>query len=112
MFFRITTYNPQLFSELVAVAEDPCSNLPEGVLIGEPSKSTKQGEHGFPTPEVITFAVSLGSSVAINLFSDWLWERIKDRTSKLEIDNREITLSVEEINFAIEQYLRQKRDSQ
>ncbi len=98
MQIQLTTYDPSIFQELKEIAENSPPDLPENVLIGEPIKEAKE-VHGLSAPEIITFAVTVGTSIAANLFSSWLYDKVKGRTSQLRINDRIVQITVTEIRI-------------
>ena len=58
---------------------------------------------GCQLPETITILVSLGTSIATNVVSNWLYEKIKERAATLRIDRREIQIDNGEIKRIIEE---------
>jgi len=108
MNIEIRTNDPLLFQELKAAAEEPSSHLPENMLIGNPIKESPR-LHAFPSPEVISFAITIGTSLATGVLSAWIFEKFKGRVNKVKIDGKEVKLSIEEINNAIKQYVTQSQ---
>lgn len=105
MNIQLITYDSALYPELQALADSPASDLPPNVLLGEPQK--EPGElHGLSAPEIITFAVTIGTSVGVNLFSSWLYDKIKERASSLRINNQVVPISKTEIQVAIQYHIR------
>src|SRR5579859_6419123 len=41
------------------------------------------------SPEVITFAITIGTSIATNIISTWLYEKLKEGTKTLYINRKE-----------------------
>ena len=86
------------------------SHLPaDGILIGEPRTSRGEELHGFPTAEVITFAVTLAASVPVSLFSSWLYDLLKERANQVRIDSREVNLTEDGIKEVVWRLTRSQR---
>ena len=98
---QVRTLDRTLFAELDAASQGPTSGVPEGVLIGAPTKREAEGLHGFPTAEVIMFAVTLAASVPVNLFSSWLYDKLKEHANTVRINGKQCDLSVEAIEEAV-----------
>lgn len=107
MNIEVTTHDPFLFEELEAAAKDPSHHLPKKMLIGKPIKES-QPLQAFPTPEVISFAIVIGTSISTGILSAWIYEKLKGRVNKLKIDIKEVKLSIEEIDYAIKQYAKNR----
>ena len=54
------------------------------------------------TPDIINLTVSIGRDTAINLFSTWLYDKLKGKASKLKINGTAIEIGEKEINKTIE----------
>ena len=59
---------------------------------------------------IFFIGVGLASSVATNLFSSWLWDKVKEhRARKVQIDGQECPQSEDEITALIETILREAK---
>ena len=98
MHIELEKRDPRLNSELL---KDMDSDRDENEIY--PSGATIDYQIGriyeaVGTPEalalVVTFTVQAASGISINLFSNWLWEKLtKHKVRKIQIDGRDIHLT-------------------
>lgn len=102
----IETTDPQLIADLL---ETTSSNFQIGsqVTVADGATLTLQNINRRRSlgamPEIITLGLSLSTSVATNLVSTWLYEKLKGRASGLRVDRKKIPIDSEEIEKNIQQ---------
>jgi hypothetical protein len=52
------------------------------------------------TPDIITFTVSIGKDIAVGVFSAWLYDKLKNRASKLKVKDTEVPIDKKAIDQA------------
>lgn len=52
-------------------------------------------------PDIITLTLQLGKDVAVGVFSAWLYDKLKERTSKLQIAGKETPVEKDAIERAL-----------
>ncbi len=52
-------------------------------------------------PDTLTLAVSIPLGVGINLFSSWLWSKVKGRATRISINRVEVQLEADEVTRVI-----------
>ena len=116
MYIEIDTHDHLLDFELFEIREKTTfsvgdqKSLPGGFTMIFDGVTVRKAI-GFPETItlVITFAGTVVSSVAINLLSSWLYDKLKGRAETLRIDRREIHIDKGEITRIIEESIRQER---
>ena len=104
----IETIDPQLISDLL---ENTSSTIQMGSqkAIADGATLTLQNINRRRSidvlPEVITLGLSLSTSIATNIVSTWLYEKLKGRATGLRIDRKQIRVDNEEIKKNIEENL-------
>ena len=103
---EIETGDEQLLSDLLetspALARPGFEKaLPEGAVITL-KDDVKRRAINLP-PEIITIALSLSSSLGVNLVSTWLYEKLKGRAAKLHINRKEIRVTQDDIQHIIQE---------
>ena len=78
--------------------------LPDGTVITL-KDDVKRRAINLP-PETITIALSLGTSLGINLVSTWLYEKLKGRVAKLHVNRREVRVTHDDIQRIIQEAIR------
>ena len=61
----------------------------------------------FGVPEILQLTLSIGKDVAIEVFAAWLYDKLKGRAIKLEIDQTEIQIDKGEIKKIIIKKIKQ-----
>jgi hypothetical protein len=105
MIIQMETRDPRLFSELQEAAKGPSGRVPDNCVVHEPVRDTSK-LHALGGIEVISFVAGIGTSIGINLFSSWLYGRIKGRASNLRIDNEHTEITEIDIRTRIERVTR------
>ncbi len=108
---EIDTGDHQLLNDLL---ESPSSSvqpgyqkrLSNGATITLKSDVKRRGIN-IP-PESITLILSLGASIATNILSTWLYERLKGRTLKLHINRKETHVEAGVIQKTIEEAIKKQ----
>ena len=102
---EIETSDNQLIADLFEISttneESGQRPIPGGAAIILKKPVRRRSLH-IP-PETITLVLSLGSSIATNVVSTWLYEKLKGRATTLQIDRRKIQIEKEEIKKIIEE---------
>lgn len=95
----IETNDQQLATDLLK------GTLPDGVRIE--SQNLLRRRTGI-SPEIITCVISIGASVATNIFSTWLYEQLRERATTLYINRRNTQIEHGEIAKAVEESIQQE----
>ncbi len=87
--------SPPEFFDGHFIREGALSGLLTGITISDLSY---QREHGmFNSNEMISFTVGFASNVAINLFANWLWEKLRRlKIKEIEIEKETIEIKDKE----------------
>ncbi len=101
MEIQIETNYPELRLLLTnsLPSSEPLETPPEGVTLTLQKKTTRRALN---SPEILTFILTISTSVATNLVSSWLYERLKGRTLTVRIGGKKVPVEREEIKAAIE----------
>lgn len=62
-------------------------------------------------PESITLVLSLGTSIATNILSTWLYEKMKGRTLKLHINHKETRVEEGAIQETLKETIKRQESS-
>jgi hypothetical protein len=101
---QITTSDAALLKDLMEGAGDD-----EGasVAIGEDGSLTltnHQRSRSWGHPEVINFALHIGTTIAVPIIASWISEKLKDRKAKLKLNDQTVTsLTQQSLEFLIKQ---------
>lgn len=77
--------------ETSEVSDATIHTAPGGAILRLGKQKMEKRWHSAFTEPLVPIAVTFGSGVAINLFSSWLWEKLKGgRTTKIRINRVEI----------------------
>jgi hypothetical protein len=101
MEIQIETNDPELRLLLTnsLPSSEPLEAPPEGVTLTLQKKKTRRALN---SPEILTFILTISTSVATNLVSSWLYEHLKGRTITVRIGGKKVPVEREEIKAAIE----------
>jgi hypothetical protein len=107
---EVTSTDKDLAREIRSAALEGPKPPSGGFLVGEPAVSRREQLTGFPTADVITFAVTLAASIPVNLFSNWLYDLLRGRASKLRIDGKAVTATAKGIEKAVWKLTQPRQD--
>jgi len=108
---EIDTDDHQLLNDLL---ENPSSPVQPGYqeLLSNGATITLKSDvkrRGFNIPpESITLVLSVGTSIATNILSTWLYEKLKGRTLNLHINRKETRLEEGVIQETIEEAIKKQ----
>ncbi len=108
---EIETSDHQLLNDLLEIPSSPTQPgyqkpLTNGATLALKSH-VKRRSITIP-PELITLVLTLGTSVATNILSSWLYEKLKGRTLNLHINRKETPIEEKAIETIIEETIKQQ----
>jgi len=113
MFVEIETDDVEVGDVLTRLASSPHATLPtQPEKVGEDAAlppgvtitSYQQvAAKNAGAPEIIQFALSFGAGVASNVLSNWLYELLRGRGTRLRIKGRPVAVDAQQIQQAIDE---------
>lgn len=100
MIIRIETRDQNLFSDLEKAIDGPNRSVPENCIVRE-LDNNEECLHAIGGIEIISFVAGVGTGVASNLLSNWLWQIIQNRITSIQIDNKKVELNPNAIEINI-----------
>lgn len=103
---RITTTDVRLLQELLGrpdTEEGGRVEIADGASL---ELTHRRHNRAWGEPEVLTFALNFATSVATPILANWIWEKIKSRKAKVEMDQAVLQ---EVTRQALEELLEQRR---
>ena len=102
--FEITTTDAALLKELM---KDAAADEGTTVAFGEGASLTLERHsrsRAWGQPEVIQFALHIGTTIAVPVIAGWISERLKDRKAKMKLNDQTVTsVTQQSIEFLIKQ---------